>query len=242
MMNSNVKIARELVRIAKSLVGMARFTDGLGEDTGTEEEGNTNAINDSKYEEILEGLYPHGIAQNIIDMGKRVDYQVDMTGGHKGTLGNGNLYLKYEAFSRKKQFIIMGFVSKKHKMTPEDKEDICHLFDFLHDVVEKGYAIVTSCNRFSLPFLKKFAEINHYHFANRDEMDEFGNSGMSDNNLSKECMVSKNGPSTDLNHAYDIRRNYGESDEEYNQRNDRIRRIQERREQMLTDILDNRKK
>ena len=141
-MDRNAKIAKDLVKMARELVAMSRFTDEIGQDTGTDDEQNTNSANDRQYEEILRKLYPNSIAQNLINMGRNLDIGA-MHGGLKGTMGNGNMYLKYNAFPREKKFIIMGFVSKASHLTEQDKQDVYNLFKFLEKQVENGYTIVT---------------------------------------------------------------------------------------------------
>ena len=145
-MDRNVKMAKDLVKMARELVAMSRFTDEIGQDTGTDDEQNTNSANDRQYEEILRKLYPNSIAQNLINMGRNLDIGA-MHGGLKGTMGNGNMYLKYNAFPREKKLIIMGFVSKTSHLTEQDKQDVYNLFKFLEKQVENGYTIITGCNR-----------------------------------------------------------------------------------------------
>ena len=55
-MDRNVKMAKDLVKMARELVAMSRFTDEIGQDTGTDDEQNTNSANDRQYEEILRKL------------------------------------------------------------------------------------------------------------------------------------------------------------------------------------------
>ena len=125
-MERNTRIAKQLIRIARELVSMARFTDGLGEDSD-----NSNSANDAQYEEILHTLYPDDVAQGLISMGHGIDSASRMSGGHQGTMGNGNMYMKYETFPRDKTFVIMGFVSKENHLTENDKQDVYNLFKFL---------------------------------------------------------------------------------------------------------------
>ena len=229
-MNRNVRIAKELVKLAKSLVA-ARFSDGLGEDTGTEEEGNTNSLNDRQYNEVLEKLYPMGIARSLINMGEGLDRNARRSGGHAATMGNGNMYMKYEAFPREKQFIIMGFVSKARHLSEQDKEDVYNLFKFLERQVEDGYEIRTGCNRYSLPFLVAFAKKNGYYFMGGSEYNEFGNAGLNENNLSRDCVVRK-------------RRDWdgeGNADQMYST-DSMLDRAQRRREEGLRRIVEEREK
>ena len=195
-MDRNVKMAKDLVKMARELVAMSRFTDEIGQDTGTDDEQNTNSANDRQYEEILRKLYPNSIAQNLINMGRNLDIGA-MHGGLKGTMGNGNMYLKYNAFPREKKLIIMGFVSKTSHLTEQDKQDVYNLFKFLEKQVENGYTIITGCNRYSLPFLTAFARKNNYYFRATEEFNEFGNAELNENNLSRNCICRKRRPNDD---------------------------------------------
>lgn len=40
-MDRNVKMAKDLVKMARELVAMSRFTDEIGQDTGTDDEQNS---------------------------------------------------------------------------------------------------------------------------------------------------------------------------------------------------------
>lgn len=224
-MERNTRVAKQLIRIARELVSMAKFTDGLGEDSD-----NSNSANDRQYEEILHTLYPDDVAQGLISMGYGVDNASRMSGGHQGTMGNGNMYMKYETFPRDKTFVIMGFVSKENHLTENDKQDVYNLFKFLEEQVENGYTITTGCNRYSLPFLTAFAKKNGYYFNAGQEYNEFGNADLNDNNLSRNCICRKRKP-TD--------RDNGNLDQLFST-DSKLDRVQRRREQGLMDIVNQR--
>lgn len=182
-MNRNVKVAKELVKLARNLVG-SKFTDGLGEDSD-----NTNEQYDAQYEQIVRELYPHNVASTIIMSGHGLDYHLPV----KGTMGNGNLILKYYADPRRKLLIIQALVSQKHKIQPSDTRDLINLYKFLKKQVEDGYTIVTDCNEHSITFLATFAKKNHYYFHAGESHNMFGETGDS-RDRSRECICCKNAP------------------------------------------------
>ena len=180
-MDRNIRIAKSLVRIAMELVGRARFTDGLGEDSD-----NTNAKYDAQYERIVRELYPNNVAETIIMCGHGLDYHMPI----KGTMGNGNIVLKYNADPRMKELIIQALVSEKHRITPADTRDIINLYKFLKKQVDDGYAIETDCNTHSIPFLSTFAKKNNYHFHAGPARMEFGDTG-DEGDLSRMCICCR---------------------------------------------------
>lgn len=257
-MERNAKIARQLIGLAKELVSMSKFSDGLGEDSD-----NSNSANDAQYEEILKQLYDAGIAGRIINEGHSLDSMAE----HKGTMGNGNLFMKYETVGN--TFIIMGLVSKRksfarkgdmkkkedRKLYEQDKQDIRDLFKFLEKQVNDGYVISTSCNRFSLVFMKGFYELHkgEYQISYSGERDAYGMSSKhGTNNMSKMISVWKKGMpgenlmmdmpgfSSDPDHIYDIDEEFENKHSEHPRTNEQVRRIQQRREQELINIVKER--
>lgn len=183
-MDSRTHIARRLVGMARELVGMAKFTDGLGEDSD-----NTNAQYDAQYERIVRELYPRNVAETIIMCGHGLDFHLPI----KGTMGNGNIVLKYYADPRRKQLILQALVSEKHKIQPSDARDIINLYKFLKKQVDNGYTIVTDCNTHSITFLATFAKKNNYYFHAGDARMEFGETGDA-GDMSRFCICCKNAP------------------------------------------------
>ena len=180
----NIRIAKRLVALAKELVGMARFTDGLGEDSD-----DSNAKYDRQYERIVRSLYPRGMAETIIMGGRMLEMQLPI----HATMGNGNIVLKYYADKRAKQLIIEALVSEKHRLMPSDTRDIIELYNFLKKQVEDGYTIMTDCNTYSITFLATFARKNGYYFhAGEARVPPGGNGNSRD--MTRMCICCKEKP------------------------------------------------
>lgn len=190
-MKNRIKIARELVRLAKEIVSMSRFTDWDGQDTGTKGV-NRNPDADKSYKEILHKRYKDNpdVAELLVDMGDKMDRHVDLSGGKKGTMYNGNMVLKWCLFPTIKQLAILGFVSKKDKITKSDVPDVINMFGFLKKYVEQGYAIFTDCNSHSIHFLATFALWNKYYFHAGEKRIVFGETG-DDKDNSRCCVCAK---------------------------------------------------
>ena len=181
----NIKIAKQLIGMARELVGKAKFTDGLGEDSD-----NSNAKYNAQFEKIIRELYPDHVAKTIIMCGRNLDRSYPV----KGTMGNGNIILKYVADPESKRFIIMALNSVAHHVKPSDTRDIINLYKFLKKQVEDGYVILTDCNTYSIPFLAAFAKNNGYWFNADEPRYEFGNTG-DERDISRACVVMKHKPS-----------------------------------------------
>lgn len=190
-MKNRIKIARELVKLAKELVSRSTFKDWDGQDTGTRGFNDEESAGGS-YEQILRDRYKNSpdVAETIIDMGGRMDRHTELSGGRKGTMYNGNMVLKWNAFQNAKKLIIMAFVSKKSKITRSDVPDIINMFGFLKKYVEQGYAIFTDCNMNSIQFLATFALWNKYYFHAGEAKMEFSEIG-DDREKSRNCICAK---------------------------------------------------
>ena len=185
-MEQNIKIAKQLIGLAKELVGRATFTDGLGEDSD-----NSNDKYDKQYFDIIKKLYP----QNMVDTIQMSDENCRRFFPIRGTMGNGNLVLKYYADRRRKQLIIMALVAEKHRLVPSDVKDLMNLYKFLKKQVEDGYVILTDCNTYSITFLATFAKKNGYYFHADRSRDPFMGRGVNDEkNMSRQCVCCKNPP------------------------------------------------
>jgi hypothetical protein len=183
VVENNIRIARQLIRLAKELVGRATFTDGIGEDSD-----NSNALYDKQLKQIIKKLYPNNVAKSIVmSCGYYKRYPL------KGTMGNGNIILQYAADPNKKVFVITALVSERHRVMLSDLRDIANLYQFLKKQVDDGYKIVTSCNTYSIPFLAVFAKKNGFYFNAKEPQYEFGDTGDT-RDVSRECVVMKEKP------------------------------------------------
>lgn len=190
-MKNRIKIARELVKLAKDIVSMSTFKDWDDKDTGANG-FNRNPDADKAYEQILRDRYKDhpDVAELLVDMGDKMDRATDFYGGKKGTMYNGNMVLKWNLFPKEKHLTILGFVSKKNQITKSDVPDVINMFGFLKKYVEQGYVILTDCNSRSIPFLATFALWNNYYFHAGEERMEFGDTG-DDKDNSRHCVCAK---------------------------------------------------
>ena len=176
----NIRIAKQLVGMARELLGRAKFTDGIGEDSD-----NSNMKYDREYENIIRELYPDQYANFIIMSG----HQYDRMFPKHGTMGNGNLILKYCVNERRKEMLLLGLASKEHRIRRSDVVDLMSLYKTLKEqVIEKGYKILADCNEHSKTFLATFAKKNGYYFYAEEPRFMGGNNDM---DASAMCVCSK---------------------------------------------------
>ena len=137
----------------------------------------------------MEG-YPQDVVHRIVMSGHGLDRAMPI----HGTMGNGNIVLKYYADPYEKRFIIEALVSERHRIMPSDTRDIISLYNFLKKQVEDGYTILTDCNSYSITFLASFARKNGYYFHAGRERNMFGPTG-DPRDKSRFCICCKDKPS-----------------------------------------------
>ena len=181
-MNNNVKIAKQLIGMARELVGRATFTDDLGEDSD-----NSNAKYNRQYEKIVRELFPDMVAKMIIMSGRMSEQMFPV----HGTMGNGNIVLKYAVDEDHKSIFLMALVAEKHHIMPSDMRDIANLFKLLKKKVEDGYVLLADCNEQSVTFLSSFAKKNGYYCNIGESRNMMEMYGIPEKYYTRMCVVAK---------------------------------------------------
>ena len=111
---------------------------------------------DDEYYEFVDKLYADSEEfKTLIRQGDQMAKQFANSDIITEKSDSGNLIIRYIVSENPKLLILIGIVSKEHKLVRGDVEDLKNWVLELSDYIKEGFKVMASTNKFSKPFVDK---------------------------------------------------------------------------------------
>lgn len=111
---------------------------------------------DEEYYSMVDNIYADSNElRKLIRMGDEMGKDIADSDIKTEKSDSGNLIIRYIVSEEKKLLIVLGIISKEHKIIREDIDDLKDWLVELEDYFREGYTLMASTNKYSYPFLKK---------------------------------------------------------------------------------------